>query len=121
MIKEYKNHITFPLPFLYILKCKNSGVAGVIGIDHYSANIPIGGEIVYTSGLGLIVVSSTSSGHSALFLKASNSITKLHETSANFSAAFDVTCIGSSITIKNIHTSSRSIEIVAIAYTGRPY
>ena len=37
MIKEYKNHITFPLPFLYILKCKNSGVAGQMKVRNFEA------------------------------------------------------------------------------------
>lgn len=96
-------------------------MAGLVGVKHYKTNIEIGGSITFSGvHLGLAVISSSSAGNSAVFLVSTYNVTLVSQTSESFSSHFSVTKQNNGeLTITNLHSTTRYIEIVLIANTGR--
>lgn len=98
-----------------------SVVAGQMNIIRMSKNLSSNEKLVISSSsLGLIVVSSSSSGHSAIYLGSSFGVVKVFETSESFSSQIKVSKIdGGGIEVTNIHSVTRYVEVVIIANNGR--
>ena len=96
-------------------------VAGQMNIIRMSKNLSSNEKLVISSSsLGLIVVSSSSSGHSAIYLGSSFGVVKVFETSESFSSQIKVSKIdGGGIEVTNIHSVTRYVEVVIIANNGR--
>lgn len=76
--------------------------------------------VISSSSLGLIVVSSSSSGNSGIYLGSSSGVVKVFETSESFSSQIKVSKIdGGGIEVTNIHSVTRYVEVVIIANNGR--
>lgn len=97
-------------------------MAGLVGVKYATTNLAAGEEFLFQVSYGLIVISSNSNGQTAVFVKSNSTMTKLHETSNSFNSSFEVSLVDStSIKIKNIHSTSRSIEIISLASFGKPH
>ena len=92
-----------------------SGVAENIGIKKEEL-ILNSGESMSIGGMakGFVIMHSSYSGLSAVFLTGSYELVKVAETDG-FSSHFDVTKEGSSLVVKNKHSSSRNMNITYIA------
>ena len=92
-----------------------------MGVQYATTNLGVGEEFLFQVSYGFIVISSNSNGQTAVFVKSNSTITKLHESSDSFNSSFEVSLENSSsVKIKNIYSTGRSIEIISLASFGRP-
>ena len=76
--------------------------------------------VISSANLGLIIVSSSSSGNSAIYLGSSFGVVKVFETSESFCSQIEVSKIDNGgIEVTNIHSVARYVEVVIIANNGR--
>ena len=75
-------------------------------------------ELTLPSYLGFLVLSTSSGGYSAAFLLSAYNILKVGEAMSSLSTQFEITVSGMVCRIKNISDSTRSVELLCIAYKG---
>lgn len=95
-------------------------VAERIGVKYKTVNLGSGEETTFDTSYGLIVMSSNSTGQTAVYAKSNSNLTQLHVSSESFGSSFEVSYMNSnSIKVKNVHSTNRSIEIMSLASFGK--
>lgn len=93
-------------------------MAGVNSIYRITQSLDSQEELALPSYLGFLVLSTASGGYSAAFLLSAYNILKVGEAMSILSAQFEITVSGMVCRIKNISDSTRSVELLCIAYKG---
>ena len=93
-------------------------MAGVNSIYRITQSLDSQEELALPSYLGFLVLSTASGGYSAAFLLSAYNILKVGEAMSSLSAQFEITVSGMVCRIKNISDSTRSVELLCIAYKG---
>lgn len=97
-------------------------VAERVGVQYATINLGVGEEFLFQVSYGLIVISSNSNGQTAVFLKSNASVQQLHVSSDSFGYSFEVSYVSNTtIKIKNVFTTARSIEVISLAPFGKPH